>query len=106
MQFSKSALFVAVAVAASFVTAAPSSPNKCLGLVQGCTTNRECCSGECIASVSTNTQLSTCNRKTDRRFSHVALRLSTVSKITGIGYHYKNFLQALVNYLNKDIIEP
>ncbi|KZP19752.1 hypothetical protein FIBSPDRAFT_558315 [Athelia psychrophila] len=59
MQFFKSTLFVAVAVAASFVAAAPSPAEQtpCLGLIQKCTTNAECCSNECISSVSAPTSL-------------------------------------------------
>ncbi|KZP19739.1 hypothetical protein FIBSPDRAFT_862439 [Athelia psychrophila] len=56
MQLSKSTFFVTVAVAASFVTAAPSPADQshltpCLGLIQPCTTNAQCCSNECIYSM-------------------------------------------------------
>ncbi|KZP19758.1 hypothetical protein FIBSPDRAFT_1045343 [Athelia psychrophila] len=51
MQFSKPTFFVAAAVAASFVAAAPSSADQialtpCLGLIQPCTTNAACCSNK------------------------------------------------------------
>ncbi|KZP19754.1 hypothetical protein FIBSPDRAFT_862454 [Athelia psychrophila] len=56
MQLFKSTLFIAVAVAASFAAAAPSSGDQihltpCLGLIQPCTTNAACCSNKCIASI-------------------------------------------------------
>ncbi|KZP06367.1 hypothetical protein FIBSPDRAFT_876596 [Athelia psychrophila] len=53
MQFFKSTLFVAVAVAASFVAAAPSPADltPCLGLVQPCTANGSCCSNFCADSL-------------------------------------------------------
>ncbi|KZP19735.1 hypothetical protein FIBSPDRAFT_955201 [Athelia psychrophila] len=71
MQFFKSTLFVAVAVAASFVAAAPSPADQtpCLGLVQPCTTNSSCCSNECISNLS--------------------------DRITGVGYHYLTFHAAV-----------
>ncbi|KZP23394.1 hypothetical protein FIBSPDRAFT_1015425 [Athelia psychrophila] len=49
MQFFKSTLFVAIAVAASFVAAAPAQ-SECLPLIGKCTFDSDCCSNECIAS--------------------------------------------------------
>ncbi|KZP19750.1 hypothetical protein FIBSPDRAFT_1045339 [Athelia psychrophila] len=73
MQFFKSTLFVAVAVAASFVAAAPSPADltPCLGLIQPCTTNASCCSDLCI--------------------SNVTLRLSSLTRATGVSYDYLTF---------------
>ncbi|KZP11201.1 hypothetical protein FIBSPDRAFT_962418 [Athelia psychrophila] len=50
MQFFKSTLFVAVAVAASFVAAAPAE-TECLPLIAACTFNSDCCKNKCIASI-------------------------------------------------------
>ncbi|KZP27672.1 hypothetical protein FIBSPDRAFT_948264 [Athelia psychrophila] len=50
MQFFKSTLFVAIAVAASFVAAAPAQ-SECLPLIGKCTFDSDCCSNECIASI-------------------------------------------------------
>ncbi|KZP23395.1 hypothetical protein FIBSPDRAFT_461960 [Athelia psychrophila] len=48
MQFFKSTLFVAIAVAASFVAAAPAQ-SECIPLISklACTQNSDCCSNEC-----------------------------------------------------------
>ncbi|KZP19001.1 hypothetical protein FIBSPDRAFT_955757 [Athelia psychrophila] len=52
MQFFKSTLFVAIAVAASFVAAAPAQ-NECIPLVSelACTYNSDCCSNYCVDSI-------------------------------------------------------
>ncbi|KZP17743.1 hypothetical protein FIBSPDRAFT_956857 [Athelia psychrophila] len=49
MQFFKSTLFAAVAVAASLVAAAPAETT-CLPIAGKCTFDSDCCSNECIAS--------------------------------------------------------
>ncbi|KZP21492.1 hypothetical protein FIBSPDRAFT_891192 [Athelia psychrophila] len=49
MQFFKSTLFVAIAVAASFVAAVPAQ-SECTPLIGKCTFDSDCCSDECIAS--------------------------------------------------------
>ncbi|KZP23391.1 hypothetical protein FIBSPDRAFT_858657 [Athelia psychrophila] len=52
MQFFKSTLFVAIAVAASFVAAAPAQ-SECIPLVSklACASNSDCCSNLCISNI-------------------------------------------------------
>ena len=59
MQFFKSTLFVALAFAATYVAAAPAQ-SECIPLVSklACTYNSDCCSNECIDSVSISTVIS------------------------------------------------
>lgn len=54
MQFFKSTLFVAFAIASSFVAASPNpaSETECLNYAMACTYDSDCCSNDCIASVS------------------------------------------------------
>ncbi|KAF7976988.1 hypothetical protein HWV62_4904 [Athelia sp. TMB] len=54
MQFFKSTLFVALAFAATYVAAAPAQ-SECIPLVSklACTYDSDCCSNECVDSVST-----------------------------------------------------
>ncbi|KZP21496.1 hypothetical protein FIBSPDRAFT_953758 [Athelia psychrophila] len=51
MQFFKSTLFVAIAVAASFVAAAPAQ-SECIPLVSklACASDSDCCSNLCISN--------------------------------------------------------
>ncbi|KZP17739.1 hypothetical protein FIBSPDRAFT_972572 [Athelia psychrophila] len=95
MQFFKSTLFVAIAVAASFVAAAPAE-TECLPLIAACTLNSDCCKNKCIASRPRSPRMSDSESS---QGSHIFPCSATLPSLTlGVGAYHAVVPGTYLNY--------